>query len=89
MGSRIPLERALAYWLLKAMAMRFGRMYLKEMRLRLNFSMADFGNWLAVRAAERTAYGQPSELAGRAEFVRSCRAMCEKGIPPDEWYRKL
>jgi aminoglycoside phosphotransferase (APT) family kinase protein len=86
---RIPSENAVAYRFLKAAAVLLGRMYLKEMRARLGFGMAEFGKWLAVRAAERTAYGQPNELEARAAFVRACRAMRSEGVPPERWHTKL
>lgn len=86
---RIPSEGFLAYHLLKVAARMFGGMYLNQMRTRMGFDMGGFGRWLAVRAAERTAYGQPSELGPRADFVKACRAMKEKGIPPERWIRAL
>jgi aminoglycoside phosphotransferase (APT) family kinase protein len=86
---RIPSESFLTYKMLKVAAKRFGGMYLKQMRARLGFDMGGFGKWLAVRAAERTTYGQPSELKPRADFVKACRAMQEKGIPPERWYKEL
>jgi hypothetical protein len=64
-------------------------MYLKAIKARLGFDMGEFSKWMAVRAAERTAYGQPSELKSKANFVKVCRTLHEKGIAPEGWYKKL
>ena len=57
---RIPGENALTHWFVRAFARRFAGRYLREIRRSTGFSMEEFGRWLAVRAAERTVYGQPS-----------------------------
>lgn len=86
---RIPGESDLAFRFLKMAATWFGRAYLKDMRARFGFDMDEFGKWLAVRAAERTAYGQPSELESRAAFVKACRKAREKGVPSGKWHTLL
>lgn len=86
---RIPGEGRLKFALLKAYAVLFGRRYLKEIGKAVPIDRDEFGRWLAVRAAERTVYGQPSELPGRAAFVKACRMAWENGVPPRRWYKLL
>jgi aminoglycoside phosphotransferase (APT) family kinase protein len=86
---RIPTESILKHVFLRAMARQFGRAYLKEIRPMLGFDMGNFGKWMAVRAAERTVYGQPSELKSKARFVRACRMLQDQGVSPQRWYKKL
>jgi aminoglycoside phosphotransferase (APT) family kinase protein len=86
---RIPSESDFTYRYLKAAAVLLGRMYLREVRARLGFGMEEFGKWTAVRAAERTAYGQPSELRARVAYVKACRRMRVAGVPAERWYKKL
>jgi aminoglycoside phosphotransferase (APT) family kinase protein len=86
---RIPSEGIVKHELVKMMAKRFGGMYLKEIRARIGFDMGELSKWMVVRAAERTNYGQPSELASKAKFVKACRLMSEKGIDPALWYKQL
>lgn len=86
---RIPGESAAKHYFQKAFARSFGRAYLKRIRLKLGFGMDEFGKWLAVRAAERSVYGQPSERAGRASFVRACRKAQLKGTGSAGWHKLL
>jgi aminoglycoside phosphotransferase (APT) family kinase protein len=86
---RVPGEGWAMHRLLKTFARSFGRMYLKDIRSNLGFGMDVFGKWLAVRSAERSVYGQPSERQGRAEFVGACRAARDKGVGSAAWHRLL
>lgn len=86
---RIPGESAAKHYFQKTFARRFGNTYLKRIRTKLGFSMDIFGKWLAVRAAERSVYGQPMERAGRAAFVRVCRKAHLKGTGSAGWHKLL
>ncbi len=86
---RIPGESAAKHYFQKTFARRFGNVYLKRIRSKLGFGMDEFGKWLAVRAAERSVYGQPSERTGRAAFVKACRNAHLKGTGSARWYKFL
>lgn len=82
-------ESMLEHRFLRTTAVWFGGLYLSRMHTRLGFDMDVFGKWMAVRAAERSAYGQPSELMTKARFVRRCRQARADGVPAAQWPRLL
>jgi hypothetical protein len=86
---RIPGEGAVKHYFLKSFARLFGNAYLRCIRIKLGFGMDVFGKWLAVRAAERSVYGQPLERAGRAAFVKACRTGHLKGTGSAGWHKFL
>ena len=65
------------------------RGYMGALRKGRPMDMGVFSQWLVIKAVERTVYGLPGEKERLAAFIRTCRDLHQKGVPPDTWYKKL
>jgi len=86
---RLPHLTDLQFRLMKLAGKYLSGRYVGAIRRLHPFDWGIFSKWLAVKAAERTLSGLPSQKERLASFIRTCYEMRKKGIPPEKWYRKL
>ena len=80
---RYPGVGAAAHRVMKLAGGMIARAYLKALRSLMPVDLAQFSQWLVVKAAERSCYGMPAERPLLAGFIDKCR---QGGAAPEVWY---
>jgi aminoglycoside phosphotransferase (APT) family kinase protein len=86
---RVPGVSESGHFVQKLAAGLLSRIYLAQMRKRLQFDMADFSRWLLVRAAERMYYGLASERFALVRFIERYRKAFDSHRAEKSLYRLL